>query len=196
MRITAGEQRESNLFIVFTPWLHYPLQYSRSGADGESVSCSRTLQEERCWCDRSWVLHFVVKASSLHPLLLYRKCKMPIHAVCSQLPSTWRYNDPNCPQGTLKFYLMGYNGVIRTLLKDRLIHLKHHLSDVVANLDGRLFISSSWSASDASRPLKYLEAFKPHWHFHCNTFAIINRAYFFIVINNGVEDSIIEPHIK
>lgn len=36
----------------------------------------------------------------------------------------------------------------------------------------------------------------PHWHFHCNTFAIINRANFFIVINNGVEDSIIEPHIK
>lgn len=37
---------------------------------------------------------------------------------------------------------------------------------------------------------------KPHWHFHCSTFAIINRANFFIVINNGVEDSIIEPHIK
>lgn len=78
---------------------------------------------------------------------------------------------------------MRYNGVIQTWLKDSVMHhLELHLSAAVANFNGRHFItSSSWSANTASHPLKYLEAFKPHWHFHCNTFAIINRANFFLL---------------
>lgn len=92
---------------------------------------------------------------------------------------------------------MRSNGVIHTLPKDSRLHPESYLSAAVAHFHSRRFInSSSRSTKPASLPLEYLKAFKPHWHFHCNTFAIINRANFLIVINNRVEDTIIEPHIK
>lgn len=131
-------------------------------------------------------------------MLLYSKGWMPIHAIWSKLPPwTWRCNDPICPQGTLKFHLMCSNEVIQTLLKDSVLQPKPDLSAVVTNFNRRDFIRSfSRSMNNTSLMWEYLEAFKVHWHFHCNTFAIINRANFFTVINNGLEDSVIEPHIK
>lgn len=94
---------------------------------------------------------------------------------------------------------MRSNGVIHTLLKDSRLHPKPYLSAAAAAAhfhSSRFYNSSSRSTKTASLPLKYLKAYNSHRHFHCNTFAIINRANFLIVINNGVEDSIIEPHIK
>lgn len=89
------------------------------------------------------------------------------------------------------------NEVIQTLLKDSVLQPKPDLSAVVTNFNRRDFIRSfSRSMNNTSLMWEYLEAFKAHWHFHCNTFAIINRANFFTVINNGLEDSVIEPHIK
>ena len=134
----------------------------------------------------------------------YAPCYFTANVGCQYMlyvqrfPLTWKHNDPICPQGTLKFHLMCYNGVIQTSLTDIVLLPKLHLSAVVADFRRRYFIrSSSWSANSTSLFLKSPKAFKPHWHFHCNAFTIINRAnFFFIVINNGVEDSIIEPHIK
>lgn len=203
MRITAGDQHEpvcllclfyGSIILRFScrtaalvlVGVQFPAQGHFSGKDANVTKAS------------TWT-------SSLKESLFphYSPCSFIINAACQYMlyvqsfPLTWRCNDPICPQGTLKFHLMCSNGVIQTLLKDSVLRLKLYLSAVVADFNGRHFIrSSSRSMNNTSLLLKYLEAFKPHWHFHCNTLAIINRANFFTVINNGVEDSIIEPHIK
>lgn len=83
------------------------------------------------------------------------------------------------------------NGVPQTLQKDKSTTFETTSSApaVVVYFNGKHFIRSSTSS------LNYLQVSNSRWYFYHNSCAIIERANFFIVINNDFKDSIAELHV-